>query len=95
MIREEYKSKYYYQNIQKYENYSSNSDNGIYVYSFAKTPLSYLPSGTCNFSHINKVHIGLNINKPNVNYKYDILIYNRYYNILNIKSGMAELMFYK
>jgi hypothetical protein len=95
MIREEYKNKHYYQNIQKYENYSSNSNNGIYIYSFAKKPLSYLPTGTCNFSHINKVHIGLNIKEPNDKYTYDILIYNRYYNILNIKSGMGELMFYK
>ena len=95
MIREEYKNKYYYQDIQKYENYSSNTDNGVYLYSFAKKPLSYLPTGTCNFSHINKVHIGLNIKQPHDNYTYDILIYNRYYNILNIKSGIGELMFYK
>jgi len=95
MIREEFKNKHYYKDIQKYENYSSNSDNGIYLYSFAKKPLNYLPTGTCNFSHINKVHIGLNIKEPNDKYTYEILIYNRYYNILNLKSGFAELMFYK
>ena len=70
MIREEFKNKHYYKDIQKYENYSSNSDNGIYLYSFAKKPLNYLPTGTCNFSHINKVHIGLNIKEPNDKYTY-------------------------
>ena len=37
----------------------------------------------------------LNIKEPNDKYTYEILIYNRYYNILNLKSGFAELMFYK
>ena len=97
MIREEVKSKYYFDQVQKYEYYNCNSENGIYLYNFSKTPNNYLPSGVCNLSHIRKVSIdiGLNNSTDTLDYNYDILIYNRYYNILTVKSGIAELMFYK
>ena len=70
------------------------------MYCFAFNPSDIKPTGTCNFSHINKVQLKFKINSKStddycVNYNYDIVVYNRFYNVLVCKSGIAELMFFK
>ena len=67
------------------------------MYSFSLYPDKYEPSGKCNLEHINNISIDLDLKKPSdydtENYLYDIFVYFRYYNILEIKSGMGDLLF--
>ena len=99
MTREEEKPYQYYNHIQTYNNYNQ-SIPGLIMYCFAFNPSDIKPTGTCNFSHINKVQLKFKINPKStddhgVNYNYDIVVYNRFYNVLVCKSGIAELMFFK
>ena len=93
MIREEKKDTKFYSLIESYGRYS-NHENSILYYSFALEPKNIYPSGHCNFSHIRKIDLifNLSIKKDQM---YDILIYNRYYNILKLSSGNAELIYFK
>ena len=94
MIREDKKRGHFYNRIEKYKMYKGYNNNEILVYSFSLNPDDLQPSGHCNFSHIHKVNLILNI-LDNTDNKYEILIYNRYYNILKLHSGVAELLYFK
>jgi len=81
---------------------------GINVYSFALKPETYQPSGTCNFSRINKAHLLLTL-RPGVNHGYlptddnivadflqsdlTVKVYAVNYNIFRIMSGMGALAY--
>ena len=78
----------YFSYIQPYQHHTSIPEQGsnIYVYSFALQPEEHQPSGTCNFSRIKSVKISSTQRKG-------IKVYCRNYNVLNIVSGMAGLVF--
>ena len=70
--------------------------NGIYCYSFSLSANEYQPTGSCDFSVFNEVHMEINSSIPsitNYTYKvnYDIYIVN--YNILKVVSGMGSLVY--
>ena len=89
----------YYQSAQCYQHFKKNTSNdGIYVYSFSLNPDEYQPSGSCNFTLIDKLDLQLNINelpKNNGNeyYKYNFNVYFSSYNVLRIISGRGGLNF--
>lgn len=88
-----------------YRNIDYKKGSGIYCYSFALNPENYQPSGTLNFSKLDKAELRLKIrrdlyNNSNINGKYKgilnqkfIKIYAINYNILNIFSGQCGLLF--
>ena len=84
----------YYNLLELSRYYKTSNNNEINLYSFGINPLSWKPSGYCNFSYINHFDIDISINKFE-DKQYNIIIYNRYYNILNLDSGLAELIFFK
>ena len=99
MTREETKPLQYYNQVQPYYSYNSGLP-GLLLYSFSFDTVDSKPTGTCNFSHINKAQLKFKINNKSkddngTDYKYNIYVYNRYYNVLVCKSGLAELMFFK
>ena len=51
----------YFNYVQPYEYHSSSPSLGIYTYSFSLHPEYTQPSGSCNFSRINEIYLGLNI----------------------------------
>ena len=70
--------------------------NGIYCYSFSLSANEYQPTGSCDFSVFNEVHMEINSSIPSITdytYKvnYDIYIIN--YNILKVVSGMGSLVY--
>ena len=88
----------------KYHNGTSNNIDGIYNYSFSFDPENHQPSGTCNFSRINKVHLRTKLLTPpdsdfigSTNMKFDYLyncnIYAINYNVLKIMGGIGALSF--
>ena len=95
MYRIEAKNYDYFNLLELSKFYKTSHNNEINLYSFSLNPLSWKPSGYCNFSYINKFEIKIEINKLGSNSQYDIDLYNRYYNILNVDSGMANLIFFK
>ncbi len=72
---------------------------GINVYSFALEPEGHNPSGTCNFSRINKAKLLLNINTTwrdgncGIQTHGIIRVFAVNYNILRIMSGMGGLAY--
>jgi hypothetical protein len=75
---------------------SSGIDDGLtYMYSFALHPEEHQPSGTCNFSRIDKATFNITLQKAMllltgpVKFK----LYARNYNVLRVMSGMAGLAF--
>lgn len=77
----------------------NNYIEGICSYSFSLNPDRYQPSGSCNLSKIKNIRFEIDLKNitedlsKTENYKYDLNIYMKYYNVLQIKSGMAELLF--
>ena len=88
----------YYNKIQPYIHHNNNV-KGVYSYSFSLNPDTYQPSGKSNFEHLKNISIEIDLKNPDEdeldteNYLYDILVYFKYYNILEIKSGMGDLLF--
>ena len=88
---------------QPYKYHQGSGADGVYVYSFALEPDNYQPSGSCNFSRINKVKIELVLKKPpqtttttpnyNYAYNYDLDIYAVNYNVFRIMAGIGSLVF--
>tara|TARA_B100000242_G_C43054960_1_gene493517 strand:+ start:5097 stop:6785 length:1689 start_codon:yes stop_codon:yes gene_type:complete len=85
----------YYNLLQQFMHHNNYIKN-INMYSFSLYPDSYQPGGKINFEHLGGITLDVNTKEPSnygENYLYNILIYFRYYNILEIKSGMADLLF--
>ena len=95
MYRLEDKDHTYFNLLELSKYYKTSNDNEISLYSFSIDPIGWKPKGYCNFSYINKFEVKLDINKSFQNTKYDVNIYNRYYNILSVNSGLASLLFFK
>jgi hypothetical protein len=94
MYRLEEKSFDYFNLEQLSQFYKTSHNNHIYLYSFSKDPNNLKPTGSCNFSYINNFELNLKTNKI-LDSKYKLCIFNRYYNILDVDSGMANLIFFK
>tara|TARA_B100001123_G_C15214725_1_gene988718 strand:- start:94 stop:1377 length:1284 start_codon:yes stop_codon:yes gene_type:complete len=67
------------------------SQKHIYCYSFALDPGEQHPTGTCNFSRIDKIELKFTTDK-NL-FQGNISVYALNYNVLRISSGMAGLAY--
>ena len=77
-----------------YERYSSTPSDGVNVYSFNLNNFTYQPSGSLNFSMLDKVEMQMEINNNlSINSNMKILVFANSYNILRIMSGLAGLAF--
>ena len=86
----------YYRQVIPYESYTYLPRKYIYCYSFSLNPTQFQPSGSCNYSKINKSYLQINFNPINniggtTNGR--IKIYGTNYNILSIKQGMGGVLF--
>jgi len=82
-------------NVERYHTgYGSVScPDSIAVYSFALKPEDHQPSGTCNFSKIDKVMLHRYKGQTASTDKVKLNIYAINYNILRVMSGMAALAY--
>jgi hypothetical protein len=85
----------YFNYVQPFQHHKGCGKNGIFVYSFSITPEDHIqPSGSCNMSRVNKIHVGLNLIPPtSKNYGYDAYFYVTNYNILRISNGLAGTVY--
>ena len=103
-VRERVKDHMYFNNQHPYDYHKTNPKDGINVYSFSLNPNESQPSGSCNFSRIQRFELLVDFGFEtgvfqlpgtggNSEYNYDITVYAISYNILKIVSGIANIQF--
>lgn len=85
----------YYNYIIPYQHYNGEPIDGVYCYTFALYPDEGLsqPSGSCNFSRIDKLQFVTTLKNVDGDYTYDLLFFAKSYNILKINGGIASLYY--
>ena len=88
----------YYNYVIPYEHNLSSCNDGINIYSFSLNPNDLQPSGSCNFSKLNKKFLKITLNNDFLNRLSDddyIIsnVFSTNYNILKFRKGMASLAF--
>jgi hypothetical protein len=85
----------YFDRVQPYQHHSRTPSTGVNVYSFALRPEEHQPSGTCNFSRIDKATLQLTVSVGTVvgNRTAQVRVYALNYNVLRVMSGMGGLAY--
>jgi Large eukaryotic DNA virus major capsid protein/Major capsid protein N-terminus len=85
----------YFDKVQPYQHHSRTPSTGINVYSFALRPEEHQPSGTCNFSRIDKATLQLTVSLNTVvgSRTAQVRVYATNYNVLRVMSGMGGLAY--
>jgi hypothetical protein len=85
----------YFDKVQPYQHHSRCPSTGVNVYSFALRPEEHQPSGTCNFSRIDKATLQLTVSLNTVvaARTAQVRVYALNYNVLRVMSGMGGLAY--
>jgi hypothetical protein len=85
----------YFDKVQPWQHHTRTPSVGINVYSFALKPEEHQPSGTCNFSRIDKatLNLTLSVNTVQQQRTAKVRIYAVNYNVLRVMSGMGGLAY--
>jgi hypothetical protein len=85
----------YFDKVQPYQHHSRCPSTGINCYSFALRPEEHQPSGTCNFSRIDKATLQLTVSVNTVtgDNTAQVRVYALNYNVLRVMSGMGGLAY--
>lgn len=85
----------YFDTVQPYQHHSRTPSRGINCYSFALRPEEHQPSGTCNFSRIDKATLQLTVSVATVAAANtaQVRVYALNYNVLRVMSGMGGLAY--
>ena len=85
----------YFDRVQPFQHHSRTPSTGINVYSFALRPEEHQPSGTCNFSRIDKATLQLTVSINTVvgSRTAQVRVYALNYNVLRVMSGMGGLAY--
>jgi hypothetical protein len=85
----------YFDKVQPYQHHTRTPSTGINVYSFALRPEEHQPSGTCNFSRIDKATLQLTVSVNTVKSQNtaQVRVYALNYNVLRVMSGMGGLAY--
>jgi hypothetical protein len=85
----------YFDKVQPYQHHSRCPSTGVNVYSFALRPEEHQPSGTCNFSRIDKATLQLTVSVNTVKdaNTAQVRVYALNYNVLRVMSGMGGLAY--
>jgi hypothetical protein len=85
----------YFSRVQPFQHHTRTPSQGINVYSFALKPEEHQPSGTCNFSRIDKATLQLtvSVNTVRSGRTAQVRVYAVNYNVLRVMSGMGGLAY--
>jgi hypothetical protein len=85
----------YFDKVQPYQHHCRTPSTGINCYSFAIRPEEHQPSGTCNFSRIDKATLQLTVSLNTVigARTAQVRVYALNYNVLRVMSGMGGLAY--
>lgn len=93
--RIEEKEPQYFNYVLPFQHHIGDPEEGVYCYPFALTPDNGIqqPSGSCNFSRIDKLQFVTKLKKPSGDYTYDLVFFASSYNILRVSGGMASIFY--
>ena len=85
----------YFNRVQPFQHHTRTPAVGICVYSFALKPEEHQPSGSCNFSRIDKATLQLtvSVNTVRSGRTAQVRVYAVNYNVLRVMSGMGGLAY--
>ena len=85
----------YFDRVQPYQHHCRTPSTGINIYSFSLRPEEHQPSGTCNFSRIDKATLQLTVSLNTVtgSRTAQVRVYALNYNVLRVMSGMGGLAY--
>jgi len=85
----------YFDKVQPFQHHCRTPSTGINIYSFALRPEEHQPSGTCNFSRIDKATLQLTVSLNTVTgaRTAQVRVYALNYNVLRVMSGMGGLAY--
>ena len=85
----------YFDRVQPFQHHCRTPSTGVNVYSFALRPEEHQPSGTCNFSRIDKATLQLTVSLNTVTgaRTAQVRVYALNYNVLRVMSGMGGLAY--
>ena len=81
----------YFRVVQPWKYHSASSKKNIYIYSFCDEPEKLQPTGTANFSRLDRATLQIET-KSNLQESF-IYIYAMNYNVLECKNGLGHLLF--
>ena len=93
--RIEEKEPQYFNYVMPFQHHLGDPNEGVYCYPFALKPDEGIaqPSGSCNFSRIDKMQFVTKLIKPKGDYYYDMIFFASSYNILRISGGLASIFY--
>jgi hypothetical protein len=84
----------FFNSMEPYKYHTNSPDEGIYVYNFGLNPEDFQPSGTCNFSRINRAQLQMNMRQVvNTDIEYNVIVYARNINVFRIMAGIGNVVF--
>lgn len=85
----------YYNYLIPFQHHMGDPQEGIYCYTFALRPDEGIsqPSGSCNFSRIDKLQFVTTLKAPSGDYTYDLLFFASSYNLIRFSGGIASLFY--
>lgn len=79
----------YYRLVQPYQSHTNIPRGFIYNYSFALHPEDCQPSGSLNFSRIDNIELGLQLQPELASEEVALYVFARNWNVLRFKSGLG------
>jgi hypothetical protein len=90
----------YFNYVQHLQHHTNWAGEGVNIYSFALEPEKYQPTGSCNFSAIDRTTLSLTLTNSTIRNEADTAtttakcrVYSNNYNILRIQGGMCALAY--
>jgi hypothetical protein len=85
----------YFDRVQPWQHHTRTPAVGVNVYSFALKPEEHQPSGSCNFSRIDKATLNFTVSVNTVKNQNtaSIRVYAVNYNVFRVMSGMGGLAY--
>ena len=92
--RFDFRDSIFFNAMQPFKYHTNSPDEGIYVYSFGITPEDFQPSGTCNFSRINRAQLQLGLRQTvNTDIEYNVNLWAHNVNVFRIMGGIGSIVF--
>jgi len=92
--RFDFRDSIFFNAMEPFRYHTNSPDEGIYCYAFGLNPEEFQPSGTCNFSRINRAQLQLQIRQVvNTDIYYDVDVYALNINVFRVMAGIGSIVF--
>jgi len=92
--RFDFRDPQFFNGLVPFKYHTNSPDIGINCYSFALNPEEFQPSGTCNFSRINRAQIQMTLRQVvNTEIEYDVNVFAHNVNVFRVMGGIGSIVF--